>query len=515
LSKISEKLRTIDRRTFIKSLGILGGLGLSAAWWPPESLATQKPIGKAAVIGAGVAGLAAARSLAQAGWQVDVFEKGSHPGGFCSTLTIEGFRFDLGPHVFHPSIRQLVPFKSNDLDAATFSESFLLNGDLLNFPKDLLTHGYSLDIIYTLARNTMNPQRLKSSDMEALAKASYGEKASSEIFKPLIEKWCGTPLRRLDRRYFASRMHSRLQMDSVMGYLRSAYADMEKAISRRWGAHSGNSPSKIRDGIPDAPGYSGRIGAQIVPDRLAQSTGSLQIHCNRSVKAIGVSKGRIEWLDAGGSQIRPDFVISTAPLNRFASMIEGSDTLKPLAGLRYLHVVFIFARIKRNRLLKTEWTWIPEPDIPFYRVSEMKVLNKDHAPKDCTGLCMEVSIVEGDPRFQMPDQHWKDKALNFLDKVFSVRNKDIIGLDVEKRKYAYPDFTVDNTKIISNCLTKPYVAGDTQHHFRTGIENLAVAGRTGAFIYLLTPWAILSGQRAARQAIAYAAGRASKEAGGI
>ncbi len=504
----------MDRRTFIKSLGILGGLGLGAAYRPPGIPANQNAIAKAAVIGAGVAGLAAARSLAQTGWQVDVLERDPHPGGFCSTLTIDGFRFDLGPHVFHHSIRQLVPFKANDLDAASFAESFLLDGNLLNFPKDLLTHGYSFDIIYTLAKNTIDPQRLDNPDMEALAAASYGQKASSEIFKPLIEKWCRAPLSRLDRQYFASRMHSKLQMESVMGYLRSTYHQIEGAVSNRWKGQSGNRPRGGPDGIPDAAGYSGRPGARIVADRLAEVQGSVRVHCNCPVNGVGVRNGRIEWLDAGGSQIRPDFVISTVPLNRFATMIQGSDTLKPLANLRYLHVVFVFARIRRNGLLKTEWTWIPEARIPFYRLSEMKVLNKDHAPEGCTGLCMEVSIVEGDPAFQAPDQQWKDKAMIFLEKVFSIQKKEVIGLDVVKRKYAYPDFTVDNTRIIAGCLSEPYVSGHTEHRFRTGIENLALAGRTGAFIYLLTPWAIISGHKAARQAMAYAAGKTSREAPG-
>ena len=508
----------MDRRTFIKALGVLGGLGIGAGSWAQGSRADAtagaeirprpQSAWRAVVVGAGVAGLAAARTLAEAGWEVDVLEKDLHPGGFCSTLVIDGFRFDLGPHVFHPMIRPLVGFQPSDLDAATFSESFLINGKLLNFPRDLLSHGYMLDIMGTLARNAINPERLNSRDMETLAAASYGEKAGTEIFKPLIEKWCRAPLSRLDSRYFASRMHSKLQMDSVAGYLRSTYSQVERTVSDLWGGNHETAHPLGPDGIPDAPGYSGRTGARIVPDRLAAISRAFRIRCNCPVTAIGVQKGRIEWLEAAGSQIRPDFVISTAPLNRFASMIEGSDALMGLADLHYLHVVFVFVRIKRNGLLKTEWTWVPERGVPFYRVSEMKVLNKDHAPENFTGLCLEVTVAEEDSKFHEPDQYWKDLALNFLEKTFSVLKSDIVGLDVVKRQYAYPDFTIKNTRVISKCLSDPYTSGQPEHRFRTGIENLALAGRAGTFIYLLTPWAIMSGQRAARQAIEYAAGKA-------
>ncbi|QNE90053.1 phytoene desaturase [Corynebacterium incognita] len=52
---------------------------------------------KIAVIGAGVAGLAAAGLLARDGHEVTVYEKGSGPGGRAGSLEVEGFRFDTGP----------------------------------------------------------------------------------------------------------------------------------------------------------------------------------------------------------------------------------------------------------------------------------------------------------------------------------------------------------------------------------------------------------------------------------
>ncbi|MCB0481770.1 MAG: phytoene desaturase [Flavobacteriales bacterium] len=50
-----------------------------------------------AVIGSGFAGLSAASYLAQAGFDVHVFEKNSKPGGRARSFTAEGFSFDMGP----------------------------------------------------------------------------------------------------------------------------------------------------------------------------------------------------------------------------------------------------------------------------------------------------------------------------------------------------------------------------------------------------------------------------------
>jgi phytoene desaturase len=55
---------------------------------------------KAAVIGSGVGGLAAAIRLANKGYKVTIFEKNDHAGGKISEIWGKGFRFDTGPSLF-------------------------------------------------------------------------------------------------------------------------------------------------------------------------------------------------------------------------------------------------------------------------------------------------------------------------------------------------------------------------------------------------------------------------------
>lgn len=52
---------------------------------------------KIVIVGAGVGGLTAAARLAHAGYQVEVVEKGSGPGGRCGRISVDGFSFDTGP----------------------------------------------------------------------------------------------------------------------------------------------------------------------------------------------------------------------------------------------------------------------------------------------------------------------------------------------------------------------------------------------------------------------------------
>jgi len=54
----------------------------------------------AAVIGAGIAGIAASIRLATKGYAVDVYEANAYPGGKLSTVEEGGYRFDAGPSLF-------------------------------------------------------------------------------------------------------------------------------------------------------------------------------------------------------------------------------------------------------------------------------------------------------------------------------------------------------------------------------------------------------------------------------
>ena len=52
---------------------------------------------KISVIGSGFSGLSASAVLAKAGYEVEVFEKNSQPGGRARKFTEKGFTFDMGP----------------------------------------------------------------------------------------------------------------------------------------------------------------------------------------------------------------------------------------------------------------------------------------------------------------------------------------------------------------------------------------------------------------------------------
>ena len=55
------------------------------------------------VVGAGLAGLSAARSALELGADVEVFESAGAVGGLASSVRAGGLTFDLGPHTLYPA----------------------------------------------------------------------------------------------------------------------------------------------------------------------------------------------------------------------------------------------------------------------------------------------------------------------------------------------------------------------------------------------------------------------------
>lgn len=72
---------------------------------------------KVLVIGAGIGGLAAAYWLCQRGYDVEVLEASSRPGGRMLTLERRGDRVDVGAQFYHSNFRYAIQL----LDAVNLS----------------------------------------------------------------------------------------------------------------------------------------------------------------------------------------------------------------------------------------------------------------------------------------------------------------------------------------------------------------------------------------------------------
>ena len=98
------------------------------------------------IIGAGLAGIAAAAHLAQQGLHVSVIEKNAHPGGRCDHFMRDGHTFDTGPtllimpHVYEDEFASLGTSFHEMLDLERVDPTYRLmfdNGSQLSLTSDL------------------------------------------------------------------------------------------------------------------------------------------------------------------------------------------------------------------------------------------------------------------------------------------------------------------------------------------------------------------------------------------
>ena len=135
---------TLPRRDFLKmsvsAVAAISALRLDAAGAQFTRLERKAPAKKVIVVGAGLAGLAAAYELTQAGHEVTVLEVRTRPGGRVRTLReafSDGLHAEAGARIFSDSFPRLIQYAKlldvpfDPIPAAAFASLYHLRGQRL------------------------------------------------------------------------------------------------------------------------------------------------------------------------------------------------------------------------------------------------------------------------------------------------------------------------------------------------------------------------------------------------
>src|SRR4030043_926034 len=91
-------------------------------------------------MGGGITGLSAGMYLARQGYNIDIFEKESHPGGLASGKIINGNIYEYGPHFFHTNNPQILSEIKK-----------IANDELINFERTILIKFMNEYFVYPLS----------------------------------------------------------------------------------------------------------------------------------------------------------------------------------------------------------------------------------------------------------------------------------------------------------------------------------------------------------------------------
>jgi protoporphyrinogen oxidase len=426
-----------------------------------------------AVLGAGLAGLSAAWSLAARGYTVTVFERDAVVGGLAKSVSHRGFTFDIGPHRFlapqNSRVWQLVyHLLGDDLQQRQRQSHILTQGKYVAYPlqaKNLFTNtAFSASVaalgsfLWSRARwHLMHPL---DTHFEQWIVNRFGRALYNAHFRDYTRKLWGLPPTEIAADWAAERI-SQLTLGDMLRHLVLSSGETSRTYATAF--------------------YYPLGGIGTIADRLAhalqQSGGTIALRTVvTGIETRGERVVAVRWVeqssaDAGCSEV--DAVISTIPLPDLARMCPHDDRLEQAIGmLRYRSLVLVNVLLKRDWISGDHWLYFPEERYLFNRISEPKSFSAYLTPPEHTSLCAEITCDCGDALWNADPDDLIERVIKSLAALGLFHQTEVCGGFVTREPHEYPIYTLGY---------RPYRAAVLTHLRR--FTNLHTTGRQGLFQY--------------------------------
>jgi len=354
---------------------------------------------RVAVIGGGIAGLAAAYYLGKAGASVELFEAGDELGGLAKSFDLDGQRIERYYHFICMPDACLIELArelgiDDKLRWRPADTTFFHQGRLYPFssPMDLVRfspiHFHSRIVmgLKTLRWNFLKDwKHLDDVPAKQWLIEQLGEKTYQVIWAPLLTMKFGDHHDKVSAAWVWHRIH-------------------RVAKSRKTPLH------------PQVMGYF-KGGTETLLDSLVEKIkqqGSA-IHCDSPVEAILRGEGgRARGVRVLGSDREYGAVVTTVPLPLAAAMLptEMSGFRESLERVDYIGVVCLVAQLDRS-ISESFWCNIHDDRIPYNGVIETSKLNPDTGRGGPLVYVPNYLPVDH-PRFSMTDDQFREEFIEAL-----------------------------------------------------------------------------------------------------
>jgi len=332
----------------------------------------------------------AARALQAQGFAPTVLEACLSPGGLTRSMHVGEFCFDYTGHLLHlsryatPAALPYAGLRDDDWRRIERRSACFVGGRMITAP--LQYHAGELaagDRLACLAAYDARPA-LPVGDAATFRDyivCGFGQYLADVFLIPQNEKTMATSLDRLSlqgvKRFFPA---------PDDGRVRAGFAVEHARAPARPDAASGEYNSQFW--YPRVGGI-GRLA-----DGLARGLTDVQLHA----AAVEIDLGARSLLTADGRRWRWDRMLASVPLRRlcelttdpelraWASALTHSTTISFNLGLR--------ARLP-GALRGIHWIYVPDRELPFYRVGVYSNMSEGICPENCTALYVEVGTQPG------------------------------------------------------------------------------------------------------------------------
>ena len=441
---------------------------------------------KVLVLGAGLAGLAAAYELTGLGHEVRILEADDAVGGMASSWQVGPFWLDHGPHRFHSRDARLVEHVFEVLDREVvirrrqsrihlrgryFDYPLKFGNVVRQLPAGLLARA-GFDYLVSRTKELVRPT--DDTDFERWVKKRFGDTLYELFFGTYTEKTWGIPCSRISADWAAQRIAQTSLLDTVLKTLRPPKDGAVRSLADEF-------YYPARGGIGElARRYAAKIVERGGTLDLATPVRSLIV---RDGRALGVRSDR-------DVEVTADHTLCTIPLPRLMSD-PASGAPEPVRsaanGLDYVAILFVYLEVDTPSVSPDHWIYLPERHLRIHRVSEFKNFSDASAPGDRTAICCEITCRVGDATWNLDLAAAAELAE--LDLVASglVAMGSTRPLDLRRLAQAYPVYEVGYQDRLRPLLS----------HAKS-LDGFTSTGRQGLFRYNNMDHSIAMGRKAAR-----------------
>ena len=454
-----------------------------------------KPAEHVCILGAGPAGLATGHELSSNKTKVTVLEKNDYVSGLCRTVTVDGYRFDLGGHRWFTQNEELNNWfrrlMKDEIVMVNRISRIYYGGKYFNYPldiKDVIVKAGPVTIC--VAGVTFIKAMVEYSvfdkpvvNMKQAYTKQFGSKLYQMFFKIYTEKVWGKPCEELSSDWVSQRSKGL----NIMTILREAIV------------HSKNKVVSLVDEF-----MYPRLGFARICERLAEEINKIEdneILLNSTVIKVtyhGPRDFEVEYDQAGKKvTVKSDSVVSTIPLGILAQILVPAADEKVLAAaksMEFRDLITVNVMFNKKQVSKDTWLYLQDKELIFGRLHEPKNWSAAMVPDDeHTSLVLEVFCTAGDEIWTLTDDEVARRCIDDLvDKLNFVKRDEVDNWAVVRTRQAYPVYDLqygEKTKIVNDFVSQ--------------FEGLHIAGRGGSFRYNNSDHSIEMGLMLARKILGY------------
>ena len=418
---------------------------------------------KIVVLGAGVAGIAAAYHLQELGESAVVYEKESTYGGLCNSFKVGEFTFDTFGHISFDKATELwlektTPYYVHTPEALNYDRKQWLRHPVQNNLYKLSIEEKIMIIMDFIGRD----RDISADNYAQWLKSTYGNTFAIKYpFRYTRKYWTVDP-ELLGTNWIKNRMY----VPTLEEILRGAMTTDVPSVHYSGEAH-----------YPKRGGFKAFLSAMVK---------KCNIIYNKEVIEIDADNKRLYFQD--GKKEEYDYLISTIPLTELCNIVKSApyDIIEEAKKLNYTSAYLVSLGIKGERISPSLWFYIYDEDILPARVNAPDWQSPYNVPKGYSALQAEVYFSRFKTIALSEEEVQKAVILQLAD-MGIVKEKDIVIRDIRKVKYANIMFTKDICKV-RNLI----------HDYLREIQ-IDWAGRFGEWDYLWVGQSLMSGRKAAER----------------